>query len=69
MRKCGENKRLILIKKCDRNKRSTGLVVYEYIKPMRGLHFRASTNHRPSCIHTPQTPVLFLGNKEIKRFF
>ena len=26
----------------------------------RGLHFRASTNHRPSCIHTPQTPVLFL---------
>lgn len=21
-------------------------------RPMRGLHFRASTNHRPSCIHT-----------------
>ena len=41
-------------------KRSTGCVVYECNRPMRGLHFRASTNHRPCCIHTPQTPVLFL---------
>ena len=29
---------------------------------MGGLHFRASTNHRLSCIHIPQTPVLCLCN-------
>ena len=37
-------------------------MVYECNRPMRGQNFWASTSHRPSCIHTPQTPVLFLYN-------
>ena len=41
-------------------KRSAGFVVNDCNGPMRGLYFRASTNHRLSCIHTQQTPVLFL---------
>ena len=36
-----------------RLKRGTSCVVYECNRPMRGLHFRASTIHRPSYTTNP----------------
>ena len=44
----------------DSFKRSTGFLFYECNRPIRSLHFRVPTNHKPTCIHKPQTPVLLL---------